>query len=74
MALVTTVVAFVVVKLLLAVLPKTRQASVVGGRFVAALVSVPVSALVFTLIYAIGGTAQRADRHGARPRWSGSTC
>ena len=56
MALVTTVVAFVVVKLLLAVLPKTRG-SVVGAAFVAALVSVPVSAVVFTLVYAVGGTA-----------------
>lgn len=56
MALVTTVVAFVMVKLLLALLPKTRKA-VVAASFVAALVSVPASAVVFTLIYAIGGTA-----------------
>jgi cobalt/nickel transport system permease protein len=56
MALVTTVVAIVLVRLLLAMLPKTKG-SVVAASFVAALVSVPVSALVFTLIYAIGGTA-----------------
>ena len=56
MSLTTTVVAFAVVTVLIAVLPKTRG-SIVGASFVAALVSVPVSAVVFTVIYAIGGTA-----------------
>jgi cobalt/nickel transport system permease protein len=56
MSLVTTVVAFVVVTLVLAILPKTKS-SVVAASFVAALVSVPVSAVVFTVIYAVGGTA-----------------
>jgi cobalamin biosynthesis protein CbiM len=56
MALVTVVVGYGTFRLLLRVLPKTR-ASVSGAAFVAALLSVPASALAFTLIYAVGGTA-----------------
>ncbi|MFG2090491.1 MULTISPECIES: energy-coupling factor ABC transporter permease [unclassified Spirillospora] len=56
MALVTVVVGYAVFRLLLRVLPKTR-ASAGGASFAAALVSVPASAFAFTLIYAVGGTA-----------------
>ncbi|MFF9770773.1 energy-coupling factor ABC transporter permease [Streptomyces sp. NPDC053086] len=55
MAIVTTVVAYAVFRGLLAVLPRKRR-SVTVASFVAALVSVPAAAVVFTLIYAIGGT------------------
>ncbi|MER8015536.1 energy-coupling factor ABC transporter permease [Streptomyces griseoluteus] len=55
MAIVTTVVAYAVFKALLAVLPRSRR-SVTAASFVAALLSVPAAAVVFTLIYAIGGT------------------
>lgn len=56
MALVTVVAGYGAFRLLLRVLPKTR-ASVSGAAFAAALLSVPASALAFTLIYAVGGTA-----------------
>ncbi|GAA0562157.1 energy-coupling factor ABC transporter permease [Actinomadura livida] len=56
MSLVTVAVGYGTFRLLLRVLPKTR-ASVSGAAFVAALLSVPASALAFTLIYAVGGTA-----------------
>ncbi|MFF3934460.1 energy-coupling factor ABC transporter permease [Streptomyces hirsutus] len=56
MAIVTTVVAYVLFRGLVKVLPRTRR-SVTAASFVAALVSVPASAIAFTLIYAIGGTA-----------------
>ncbi|MGW5046244.1 energy-coupling factor ABC transporter permease [Streptomyces griseoluteus] len=55
MAIVTTVVAYTVFKGLLAVLPRSRR-SITAASFVAALLSVPAAAVVFTLIYAIGGT------------------
>ncbi|MEW2134417.1 energy-coupling factor ABC transporter permease [Streptomyces sp. NPDC005435] len=55
MALTTTVVSYAVFRGLLAVLPRTRR-SVTAASFVAALVSVPAAAVVFTLIYAVGGT------------------
>ncbi|MYV41942.1 cobalt ABC transporter permease [Streptomyces sp. SID1328] len=55
MAIVTTVVAYAVFKALLAVLPRSRR-SITAASFVAALLSVPAAAVVFTLIYAIGGT------------------
>lgn len=55
MAITTTVVAYAVFRGLLAVLPRRRR-SVTVASFVAALVSVPAAAVVFTLIYAIGGT------------------
>ncbi|MFD8672160.1 energy-coupling factor ABC transporter permease [Streptomyces seoulensis] len=55
MAIVTTVVAYAVFKGLLAVLPRSRR-SITAASFVAALISVPAAAVVFTLIYAIGGT------------------
>ncbi|MEU7407853.1 energy-coupling factor ABC transporter permease [Streptomyces sp. NPDC042638] len=55
MAITTTVVAYAVFRGLLAVLPRKRR-SVTVASFVAALVSVPAAAVVFTLIYAIGGT------------------
>ncbi|GGV86168.1 hypothetical protein GCM10010294_66530 [Streptomyces griseoloalbus] len=56
MAIVTTVVAYALFRTLVTVLPRTRR-SVTVASFIAALVSVPASALVFTLLYAIGGTA-----------------
>jgi cobalt/nickel transport system permease protein len=55
MALVTVVVAYAVFRALVKVLPRTRR-SVTASAFVAALLSVPVSALAFTALYAIGGT------------------
>ncbi|GLZ13599.1 hypothetical protein Acsp04_38340 [Actinomadura sp. NBRC 104425] len=57
MGLVTVAVGYGVFRLLLRVLPATRPA-VTGAAFGAALVSVPAAAAVFTLIYAIGGTAE----------------
>ncbi|WP_339154740.1 energy-coupling factor ABC transporter permease [Actinomadura luteofluorescens] len=56
MALVTVVAGYGLFRLLLRVLPKTR-AAVSGASFAAAVVSVPAAAVAFTLIYAIGGTA-----------------
>ncbi|MFE9774923.1 energy-coupling factor ABC transporter permease [Streptomyces sp. NPDC005931] len=55
MAIVTTVVAYALFRGLVAVLPRTRR-SVTVASFVAALVSVPASAVAFTLLYAVGGT------------------
>ncbi|MFE6333720.1 energy-coupling factor ABC transporter permease [Streptomyces sp. NPDC057806] len=55
MAVVTTVVAYGVFRALVKLLPRTRR-SVTVASFVAALVSVPASALAFTLMYAVGGT------------------
>ncbi|GAB2754981.1 energy-coupling factor ABC transporter permease [Streptomyces bullii] len=55
MAIVTTVVAYGLFRGLVKVLPRTRR-SVTAASFVAALVSVPASALAFTLLYAVGGT------------------
>ncbi|MFG2744535.1 energy-coupling factor ABC transporter permease [Streptomyces chartreusis] len=55
MAIVTTVVAYAVFRGLVKVLPRSRR-SVTVASFVAALLSVPAAALVFTLMYAVGGT------------------
>jgi cobalamin biosynthesis protein CbiM len=55
MGLVTVIVGYGLFRLLIAVLPRSR-AAVSAACFVAALVSVPVSALAFTGIYALGGT------------------
>ncbi|MBD9733571.1 energy-coupling factor ABC transporter permease [Streptomyces sp. H28] len=55
MALTTTVVAYALFRGLVTVLPRSHQ-SVTVASFVAALVSVPASALVFTLLFALGGT------------------
>ncbi|MFB7997692.1 energy-coupling factor ABC transporter permease [Streptomyces sp. NPDC056002] len=55
MAITTTVVAYLVFRGLVKVLPRKRR-SVTVASFVAALLSVPAAAVVFTLIYAIGGT------------------
>ncbi|RVU21281.1 cobalt ABC transporter permease [Streptomyces antnestii] len=55
MAITTTVVAYLVFRVLVKVLPRKRS-SVTAASFVAALLSVPAAAVVFTLIYAIGGT------------------
>ncbi|MEV6163132.1 energy-coupling factor ABC transporter permease [Streptomyces sp. NPDC052052] len=55
MGVTTTVVAYALFRLLLGVLPRTRR-SLTAASFVAALVSVPAAACVFTLIYWIGGT------------------
>ena len=55
MSLVTVVVGYAVVRLLIAVLPKTRTALLVA-TFVGALLSVVAASVSFTLIYAVGGT------------------
>ncbi|MEU3198835.1 energy-coupling factor ABC transporter permease [Streptomyces sp. NPDC006996] len=55
MAITTAVVAYPVFRGLVKVLPRTRR-SVTAASFVAALLSVPASAVVFTLLYAVGGT------------------
>ncbi|MEU6476053.1 energy-coupling factor ABC transporter permease [Streptomyces sp. NPDC047017] len=55
MAITTTVVAYAVFRGLVKVLPRRRR-SVTIASFTAALVSVPAAAVVFTLIYAAGGT------------------
>ncbi|MFC9890865.1 energy-coupling factor ABC transporter permease [Streptomyces pilosus] len=55
MALTTAVVAYPLFRGLVKVLPRTRR-SVTAASFVAALVSVPASALVFTLLFWAGGT------------------
>lgn len=55
MGVVTVVVAYGLFRGLTRVLPRTRR-STTAAAFVAALVSVPAAAVVFTLIYAIGGT------------------
>ncbi len=55
MAVTATLVAWVVFRGVLWLLPKV-PASVVPASFVAALVSVPAAALVFTCLYALGGT------------------
>ncbi|MFE1749886.1 energy-coupling factor ABC transporter permease [Streptomyces anandii] len=59
MAIVTTVVAYAVFRGLVKVLPRRRR-SVTVASFAAALVSVPAAAVVFTLIYAAGGTTDVA--------------
>ncbi|MEU9500381.1 energy-coupling factor ABC transporter permease [Streptomyces sp. NPDC048196] len=56
MAIVTTVVAYAVFRLLVKVLPR-RRSSVTVASFVGALLSVPAAAVAFTAIYALGGTA-----------------
>ncbi len=55
MAITTTLVAYALFRVLVKVLPRTRR-SVTAASFVAALVSVPASAVVFTLLFAVGGT------------------
>src|SRR5689334_6526028 len=55
MALVGVGAGYVVFRLVLAVLPR-RMASVAPAAAVGALLSVPVAASVFTLLFAIGGT------------------
>ncbi|RKS77226.1 cobalt/nickel transport system permease protein [Actinomadura pelletieri DSM 43383] len=55
MALVTVLVGYGLFQLVLRVLPKNRS-SVGAAAFVAAVVSVPASALAFTGLYAVGGT------------------
>ncbi|GHJ39675.1 energy-coupling factor ABC transporter permease [Streptomyces sp. TS71-3] len=55
MALTTTVVAYAVFRGLVKVLPRGRR-SVTVASFAAALLSVPAAAVVFTLVYALGGT------------------
>ncbi|MYU23999.1 energy-coupling factor ABC transporter permease [Streptomyces sp. SID8352] len=59
MAVVTTVVAHVLFRGLVAVLPRTRR-SVTAASFAAALLSVPAAAAAFTLLYWIGGTTDVA--------------
>ncbi|MFC9957475.1 energy-coupling factor ABC transporter permease [Streptomyces nigra] len=55
MAIVTTVVAYAVFRLLVKVLPRGRR-SITVASFAAALLSVPAAALAFTLMFAVGGT------------------
>ena len=59
MGITTTVVAYALFRGLVGVLPWTRRSMTVAS-FVAALVSVPAAAVVFTLIYWIGGTTDIA--------------
>ncbi|MFE4653281.1 energy-coupling factor ABC transporter permease [Streptomyces sp. NPDC056707] len=59
MGITTTVVAYALFRGLVGVLPRTRRSMTVAS-FVAALVSVPAAAVVFTLIYWIGGTTDIA--------------
>ncbi|MFJ9537182.1 energy-coupling factor ABC transporter permease [Streptomyces sp. NPDC101225] len=59
MALVTTVVGYAVFRGLVKVLPRTRR-SVTVASFAAALLSVPAAAVMFTFLYAIGGTTDIA--------------
>lgn len=56
MGVVTVLVAYGILRALLRVLPRGRPA-VTGASFAAALVSVPASAIAFTGLYALGGTA-----------------
>lgn len=56
MALVGVPVAYLVMRALIKVLPRTR-ASVVAAAAVGALVSVPAAAAAFTAFFAVGGTA-----------------
>jgi len=56
MGIVTAAVGWAVFRLVVRLLPRGRPA-VVAGAFAGALVSVPASALVFTLLFWIGGTA-----------------
>ncbi|MGW8396852.1 energy-coupling factor ABC transporter permease [Streptomyces lydicus] len=56
MALVTTVVAYGLFRVLVKVLPRSRR-SITVASFVSALVSVPAAAVAFTALYALGGTA-----------------
>jgi len=56
MSLVTAVVGYLIFRGLLKVLPQ-RKSSIVGAAFTAALVSVPLAALSFVGLYALGGTA-----------------
>ncbi|MEU6893401.1 energy-coupling factor ABC transporter permease [Streptomyces sp. NPDC046557] len=55
MAVVTVVVAYAVFRGLVKVLPKTRR-SITVAAFTGALLSVPGAAVMFTLLYALGGT------------------
>ncbi|MFI0218718.1 energy-coupling factor ABC transporter permease [Streptomyces lydicus] len=56
MAIVTTVVAYGLFRVLVKVLPRSRR-SITVASFVSALVSVPAAAVAFTALYALGGTA-----------------
>jgi len=55
MAITTTVVAYAVFRALVKILPRSRR-SITAASFTAALLSVPAAALVFTLLYSLGGT------------------
>ena len=56
MSLVAVIVGYAIFRVLVRVLPY-RRGTVMGSAFVAAFVSVPVSALAFVGFYALGGTA-----------------
>ncbi|MFE2423184.1 energy-coupling factor ABC transporter permease [Streptomyces hokutonensis] len=55
MAITTTIVAYAAFRGLVKMLPRTRR-SITAASFTAALLSVPAAALVFTLLYGLGGT------------------
>ena len=55
MSLITVIVGYTVVRVLIAVLPKTRTSLLTAG-FVGALLSVIGASISFTAIYAVGGT------------------
>ncbi|WP_329559590.1 energy-coupling factor ABC transporter permease [Streptomyces uncialis] len=55
MGVVTALSGYAVFRVLVKILPRGRRA-VTGSAFAAALVSVPLAALAFTLVYAVGGT------------------
>ncbi|MFF2651827.1 energy-coupling factor ABC transporter permease [Streptomyces sp. NPDC058045] len=59
MAIITSVVGYLVFRGLVKVLPR-RRSSVTAASFVAALLSVPAAAVAFTLLYALGGTTDVA--------------
>lgn len=59
MSLVTVVVGYLVFRLVVAVLPKTRF-GVIAASAVSAFVAVPAAALMFVLFYAVGGTSDVA--------------
>ncbi|CDR07351.1 energy-coupling factor ABC transporter permease [Streptomyces iranensis] len=59
MALVTTVVAYGLFRAIVKLAPHRRR-TVTVASFVAALISVPAAAVAFTVIYALGGTADVA--------------
>ena len=73
MALVGAGVGYLVFRLVIAVLPEAARRAVPPAAAVGALVSVPVAAVAFTLLFAIGGTAPVETGARCSPRWSAGT-